>query len=63
MNGRAEVVEDPEEMRAMIKALMAHHGEERGRRLGVWLEEPNAPADDLLLALRNTKLIRIQLKK
>lgn len=62
ISGVGESVEDPVEIKSMVRDLISANGEERARQMGFWVENPDASPEEIQKAVAGTTFILIRLE-
>ena len=60
--GLGSPVDDPVEIKAMVRDLIASNGEERARQMGFWVDNPDDTPENIKKAVAGTIFIRIQVE-
>ena len=53
-------VDDPVEIKPMVRELLASSNEDRARCLGIWVDHPDASPEEIHKAVAGTFFIKIQ---
>ncbi len=59
--GLAKPVDDPLEIKSMVRDLIAANGEERARQMGFWVSDSDASPQEIQKAVAGTIFIKIRL--
>jgi len=59
--GLASPVDDPLEIKSIVRDLIATNGEDRARQMGFWVENLDASPEEIQQAVDGTIFIKIQL--
>ena len=59
--GTAQPVQDAEQIKSVAHVMMKEYGEKRSRQFGFWLDNPDAPADQVVQQLRGMRFVEITL--
>ena len=63
ITGLGSPVDDPVEIKAMVRDLIASNGEERSRQMGFWVDNPDDTPDNIQNAVAGTIFIRIRVDR
>lgn len=62
INGVGRPVDDPAEIKSMVRDLNAANGKERARQMGFWVENPDASPEEIQKAVAGTTFVHIRLE-